>query len=247
MNLLLDLGNTCLKWAVNETCHEVGVGHELPWSGTVADDLATQWAGLERPTAIVAASVTTPERASAVAGVALACFGLPIDWVATPRSAAGVTPAYADVASMGVDRFLGMVAARQDGLAPCVLVSCGTTLVLDALAADGRHLGGLIAPGPRLMQDAVLTGTAQVQPEVAGDVVDTATKTADAVTSGGWHACAALVERFCARTRGRLGGQPAVLLSGGDAHQLQPMLEPAVTLYPNAVLRGLAHWAGLPA
>ena len=51
-----------------------------------------------------------------------------------------------------MDRFLAMVAAHAHGGGPHVLVGVGTALTLDALATDGRHLGGLIAPGPMLMQ-----------------------------------------------------------------------------------------------
>src|SRR5699024_8726538 len=103
----------------------------------------------------------------------------------------GVRNAYAQPETLGVDRFLSMVAAYADGHAPCVLVSCGTALVLDALAAGGRHLGGLIAPGATLMQQSVLGATAQVRPQSPGQLTDVATSTGDAVVSGCWQACAA--------------------------------------------------------
>ncbi len=89
-----------------------------------------------------------------------------------------------------------MVAARADGYAPCVVAGAGTALTLDVLAADGQHLGGLIAPGPQLMQQSLLEATARVRPQRPGEILELADNTADAVASGCWQAAAALIERF---------------------------------------------------
>ncbi|HEX8776568.1 MAG TPA: type III pantothenate kinase, partial [Rhodanobacter sp.] len=164
-------------------------------------------------------------------------------WLRTPAEACGVRNAYAEPQKLGVDRFLAMVAARTDGLAPCVLAGVGTALTLDALAADGRHLGGLIAPGPRLMQQSLLGATAQVRPAHAGVIVEAADNTADAVASGCWLAAAALIERFAARMAPVLGGAPALRLGGGDAEALLPLLATPAQLAQDGVLHGLAVWA----
>jgi type III pantothenate kinase len=133
--------------------------------------------------------------------------------------------------------------ARADGLAPCVLAGAGTALTLDALDAGGRHLGGLIAPGPRLMQQSLLGATAQVRPTRTGAIVEAADNTADAVASGCWLAAAALVERFAARMSPALGGAPTLLLGGGDAETLLPLLAAPAQLAHDSVLHGLAVWA----
>src|SRR3546814_18182924 len=97
---------------------------------------------------------------------------------------------------MGVDRFLSMGAVRAYVHVPGVLASSGTAGTLDALAAEGQQLGGVIAPGPQLMRQSLLDATAQVRPERPGELLDLADNTADAVTSGCWQAAAALIERF---------------------------------------------------
>lgn len=244
MRLLIDLGNTRVKWAGTGAggALEPGHGQALAWGPDIADQLVDAWQRWPRPQAVWAASVVDTARESALAAAVLARFGLDVNWVRTPHRACGVTSAYADPASMGVDRFLGLVAARADGHAPCVLASCGTALVVDALAADGTHLGGLIAPGAALMQQSVLGATARVRPREPGRLRHVATSTADALTSGSWHACAALVDRFVARMRADLGGAPQVLLGGGDAGVLEPLLDSPVRIYHDAVLRGLDVW-----
>ncbi len=247
MKLLVDLGNTRLKWALAGRGYETGSVRALEWTPRVADNLARDWSPLPRPEGVWVASVVDDAREASVAAAVHKRFGQTVHWVRTPRQACGVTTAYADPSTMGVDRFLGLVAAHVEGHAPCVLVSCGTALVVDALAAGGRHLGGLIAPGAGLMQQAVLGATARVRPREPGQLVDIATSTADALTSGSWQACAALVDRFVDRVQSRLHGEPRVLLGGGGAGVLEALLEHAVTRYPDAVLKGLAAWADKPA
>ena len=111
---------------------------------------------------------------------------------------------------------------------------------------DGQHLGGLIAPGPQLMQQSLLDATARVRPDRPGDILELADNTADAVVSGCWQAAAALIERFAARMAPRLGTTPALILGGGDAARLASLLSIPAQLSQDSVLRGLAVWANTP-
>lgn len=241
MILLLDLGNTRLKFALLDGDEFIHRG-ALPWDADIAHELAMSWAAWPVPERVVGASVVDASREAAVAVAAGNAFDREPLWVRTPAEACGVTNAYAEPQRLGVDRFLAMVDARAAGRAPCVLASVGTALTLDALDGEGRHLGGWIAPGPLLMQQSVLGATVQVRPSQAGAVRDLADNTADGLASGCWQACAALVDRFVARSAPLLGS-PTVTLGGGDAAVLAPLLERDVLLVPDAVLRGLAVWA----
>lgn len=242
MILLLDLGNTRLKFALLDGDEFVRRG-AFGWDADIAHELSTLWSGWPAPLRVVGASVVDGARETAVAVAASKAFDIEPVWVRTPAEACGVTNAYAEPGRLGVDRFLAMVDALAAGRAPCVLASVGTALTLDALDAGGRHLGGWIAPGPLLMQQSVLGATAQVRPEHAGAVRDLADNTADGLASGCWQACAALVDRFVERTAKRLGGNPMLTLGGGDADVLASLLDREVTLVPDAVLRGLGVWA----
>jgi type III pantothenate kinase len=243
MRLLLDLGNTRLKWALQAQPDGWLARGAVDWQEGLAGALASAWAGLPRPEQVVAASVVDAAREAQVAAMAERLFARTPTWLRTPAHACGVRNAYAEPQRLGVDRFLAMVAAHADGRAPCVLAGVGTALTLDALAADGRHLGGLIAPGPRLMQQSLLDATARVRPERPGEIVELADNTADAVASGCWLAAAALVERFATRSAARFGTAPALILGGGDATPLLPLLSLPAKLSQDGVLRGLAVWA----
>jgi type III pantothenate kinase len=157
--------------------------------------------------------------------------------------ACGVRNAYSAPARLGVDRFLGLVAAHRDSAGPAVIAGCGTALAVDAVGTDGRHLGGLIAPAPPLMRQALLERTARLGELTAAPITDFADTTSAAVESGTWLAAVALVERFARRTQAALGMAPALILSGGGAKRLAPLLELEHRVDPDLVLRGLAHFS----
>ncbi len=242
MRLLLDLGNSRLKWACATDADAAwDASGSVDWAGDVPGQLRDAWAVLPVPQAIVGASVVDGTREAQLAAACMARFGSTPQWLRTPAVACGVRNGYAQPQRLGVDRFLAMVAARAAGHAPCVVATAGTALTLDALAADGQHLGGWIVPGARAMRHALAGSTARVAPEHAGTVTDLATNTEDAVASGCWHALAAVVGRFVARAQSRLGTAPTVLLGGGDAQALLPWLDVPVQTLADGVLRGLAH------
>lgn len=243
MKLLLDLGNTRLKWAWQAASGDWLVRGAVDWREDVAAVLQPAWAALPRPTRAIAASVVDAPRESLVATQVEYQLGLPVDWLHTPAQGCGVRNAYVEPQRLGVDRFLAMVAAHAAAPAPHVLVGVGTALTLDALAADGQHLGGLIAPGPQLMQQSLFEAATRVNAGPPGKLVELADNTADAVASGCWLAAAALVDRFAARMTARLGDAPQLVLGGGDAANLLPLLSQSARLSEDGVLRGLAIWA----
>lgn len=242
MRLLLDLGNTRLKWALRDGAQWREQG-AVAWNDDVVLALHEAWRNLPAPRDVFGASVVDGARETQIAAVVSTCFDRSTTWLRTPAEACGVRNAYPEPGRLGVDRFLGMVAARAEGLAPCVLAGVGTALTLDALAADGRHLGGLIAPGPQLMQQSLLGATTRVLVDRPGRVLDAADNTPDAVASGCWQAAAALVERFVAHMSESLGGAPQLILGGGDAESLAPLIAHPVRLSQDSVLRGLSVWS----
>ena len=122
--------------------------------------------------------------------------------------------------------------------------SIDTLIVPGGLPPEGpTHLGGLIAAGPRLAQNALRGGTARLAAVPAGRVVEIADNSADAIESGTWLSAAALTERFLAQTGRRLGSAPQLILTGGGAAQLSALLGATHRIDAQLVLRGLAMLA----
>jgi len=241
MNLLIDFGNTRLKWAP-------WIGGRLAEGGVFAHAEATlpamlerEWAGLPQPERVLVASVVKPELEQALEGVVASLFARPTQFVRSPVNALGIVNAYAEHVRLGVDRFLALAALHAKAARGQILVSCGTALTLDALCADGRHLGGLIAPSPQLMREALGRSTARTG-GARGMLTEIADNTADAVHSGSVLAAVALVERFRRGVERSLGSPIAMIGDGGGIDELLPLL-PDLQRERDLVLRGLALWA----
>ena len=247
MKLLIDLGNTRLKCALWDGSALRFIGALAHVGDDVQLDFDTLWKDIGAVSAILIASVASAVVGDQLARKALERFGVKPAFVLSPASACGVRNAYAEPDRLGIDRFLGLVALHAIQSGPCVLASCGTALTLDALTADGSHLGGLIAPSPPLMRDALTGATARLSTPQAARVVERADNTGDAIESGVWLAGAALLERFVARATTTFGAAPAVVLTGGGAERLATLIEPAHRVDAELVLRGLAIYAASPA
>lgn len=242
MNLLVDFGNTRLKWALWGGGRRSLGGVFAHADTSLESALSANWSALKRPHDIFVASVVKPDREQELAELVEDHFGREARFVRSPATALGVTSAYrSDPERLGVDRFLALAALHADHPRAQILVSCGTALTLDAIDAKGRHLGGLIAPSPMLMRQSLGKGTAQIG-EDHGELVEIAANTADAAWSGCQLAAVALVERFRKTVSSRLGCEVAVIGDGGGLEEWLPLV-PDIERGRDLVMRGLALWA----
>ena len=244
MKLLVDFGNTRLKWArLSEQRLQVG-GVFAHAGAALTTELRREWIEFARVDAVLVASVVSLEREAELDAFVRERFGLHAQFLRSPAAALGVRNAYVHPERLGIDRFLAMAAAHAQRPSARVLVSVGTGMTLDALAADGLHHGGLIVASPRLMREALLAGTARVGVS-EGQYDEMPGNTADAVLSGSLYAAAGAIERFCATAARRLGTAPVLLLTGGGSEELAPHVGAAERAH-DLVLRGLALWAQAP-
>lgn len=235
---LLDLGNTRLKLAplAGDQAGPVRAFAHPRIAQAIADDAAladgdTAWL----------ASVAPPDVTVSLQ-TALQARGLRVERVATQSREGRLRIAYADPGTLGVDRFLALLAASQRGDGPWVAVSAGSALTADGLASDGRHLGGVIAPMPAQLRAAL----GQRFPALdlpAGSVHAFGDNTADAIASGAAHALCGLVERIARETRRICAAEPLVLLGGGDTEALHTLDLPRMHPAPALVMDGLAAYA----
>lgn len=243
MLLLIDAGNTRVKWAV--AAPGAPAGEWLALGAALHADLdaaAAGWHGQGVTAAIV----------SNVAGTAvrerLAALLDPIatEWFASNAGRAGLVNGYRDPERLGCDRFAAAIGARA--LAPgraLVVATCGTATTVDAVSSDGRFIGGMILPGLALMAGALARNTAQLPQAAPGATPPPlfADNTNDAIVSGCLSAQAGAIERALAAHAGA-----SCILSGGAAPYIAPALTCAHRLVDNIVLVGLhaVALAGMP-
>lgn len=242
MTWLIDLGNTRAKWSRFEHGCRTGavaaLAHDTP---AFLDEFVAALGPAQPGARFLLASVAATTLTDAVMQ-RLADAGHRGERVHVRPAALGVRIAYADPARLGVDRYLALLAAHARGDGPWLLVSVGSALTVDLLATDGTHAGGLIAPSPGHMRQAL----AERFPALAvdgGDLGDWAADTGDALASGALAAAAGLVERTHRLARLRLGAVPTVLVSGGGAAPVQAALPFASEWVEAPVLDGLARVA----
>jgi type III pantothenate kinase len=240
--LLIDAGNTRVKWALAK---EGAAPGEWIAHGAVVhaelDSLRADWAGhgVERAIISNVAGAAMRERLALLLSTLL-----PVqpEWFGARAELAGLRNRYRNPAQLGADRFAAALGART--LAPgkaLVVATCGTATTVDAVSRDGEFLGGMILPGLGLMLDSLARGTAQLPATSADAPLPPvfADNTFDAIRSGCVSAQAGAIARAFAALPAEL-----CILSGGAAGHVAPALQVPCRMLDNIVLVGL-HAAAL--
>lgn len=237
MNLLIDLGNSRLKWAI-ETDGQIGPVVQMDYRQADFLPLITShWQAMESPDTVAIASVSERDVSS---GLFKLCQSLwPQVKTVIPQStsyAYGVENAYIQAEKLGVDRWLAMIAAHLYYPGDKCVVDCGTAITVDALQADGKHLGGLICPGLNLMKQALASNTADLTFNAQPYQTSLATATNPAIANGVLLAATGLVEGALRQ----LDDSYRLIFTGGDAMIVAEAVSRPVLVDQNLVLKGLS-------
>lgn len=247
--LLVDIGNTRVKWAVLRgdrfVAGEPVVHGGKPRALTTLVGLVHKTERVER---VLAVNVAGRAFEQALARAARARLGVAADFVTSTRRAGGVTNGYKEVWRLGADRWVGAIGAHALARGRDVLYAmAGTALTIDLVTAAGKHRGGAIVPGPATMVASLLSGTNGIRRRAQGLAASSrslfASDTASALAAGSQFAAAAVIDRAVEEAVRLLGRKPRVLLSGGGASGLRKHLRARAVDVPDLVLRGLAELA----
>lgn len=146
---------------------------------------------------------------------------------------------YRTPATLGPDRVAAAVGAWV--LAPdttMLVVDMGTAITYDVVTADRRYIGGNIAPGIFLRLEALHHFTkALPMVETDGEVPRWGHDTATAMRSGAIRGVVGELQYY----RHSLGkeGPARVILTGGSAELILPLISQSVAYEPNLVMIGL--------
>ncbi len=237
--LLLDLGNTRLKWTSRVLVPGANLMSAL--THAVPNNGADVWDALflgAKPQKVWLASVAGKHADVLIAEINRR-WGCTVIRVRTPAQFGVWSNSYEAPERLGVDRFLAMLGALElAAKSSLIVVMAGTALTIDVLDANSAHQGGLIVPGPSLMRSSLHRGTAEL-PSVSASHVLLGRSTADAIGAGSVRACVALISSVAQDF-------PAakLIISGGAVAELQSGLMAQTPLYvDDLVLRGLRFYA----
>ena len=237
MNLLVDIGNSRLKWAV-ETDGRIEVVEALDYrQPRFFSILRERWLAIEPPKKLAIASVSSKQLLTDIMDLRHSLW--PELELVLPKSADyahGVKNSYVEPERLGVDRWLGLIAAHRHYPGDVCVVDCGTAITLDAMRADGTHLGGLICPGLITMQKALASNTADLTFNARVYRTEPANSTDAAIANGVLMAALGMVEHSVRQ----FSSSYRLLLTGGDANTLALSLSRPCVVDEKLVLKGLS-------
>lgn len=221
MNLLLDLGNSRLKW---KTSKDGDQGQSATYSALPHFT----------PDQFERILISSVRDASATKSV-LARLGLldhPKLRIASTRHSS-FDCYYDRPEKLGVDRFLAALGAASYE-SKCVVVDAGTALTIDLV--DNGFRGGVIMLGIGRSIQSLLSGTDLINEGMHASEGPLPTDTSAAVERGAWLQAVGAINEF----RGHYAPGSSILVTGGDGEMLVASLEGA-SFHADLVLDGLAY------
>jgi type III pantothenate kinase len=161
-----------------------------------------------------------------------------------PAANAGMPILYENPREVGADRVVNGIAAyeqfgRREGR-PVIVVDFGTATTFDAISAKGEYLGGVICPGPQISADALFQRAARL-PRIDVQKPDRVIgrTTVGSMQAGLFWGYVDMVNGLVRRMREELGGNAAVVATGGLAASVAPETTVVEHVDPDLTLRGL--------
>ena len=238
MELLVDIGNSRIKWCDRQGLLRTDVASAS--CGDLQQMLDQQWSRLRGVDSVWVSSVAAAGLVDKLTAWVGQSWGLSPRLARTLPAQLGVVNGYDKPGQLGVDRWLALIGARDLFNRALVIADCGTATTIDAMEQSGRHLGGLILPGLRLMRESLLGQTAIEAIPDSTMLGPWARDTAGGIDAARLLSTVGLVERVAAALRARVGGEVLCVLTGGSAQAIKDILHMNVYHEPNLVLQGLA-------
>jgi type III pantothenate kinase len=238
--LLVDVGNSSTKLALASADEAAGQGagllqrRDLPTAGTTPQTIAQALTGWSFGRVVLSSVVPAATAAWKQAQPGL--LELRHD------SLLGIGIDYPQPQSIGPDRLANAVALAHLYGAPGIGIDFGTAVTFDILSAQRSYLGGVIAPGLRLMTDYLHERTALLpKVELAEPISAIGRSTVGAIQAGAALGYRGMVQGILAALRAELGGgQIRVVATGGDASWIVGgMPELGIVVDEDLTLKGL--------
>ena len=250
MILVIDVGNTRLKWAWLDDrglSDQQAVVHRDTktslWSAAVFD---TE----RKPSRVLASNVAGPAMAKTLNQRARKHYRIPVEFVAATAAGYGVTNGYLEPTLLGVDRWLSLIGARARTRSAVCIVDAGTAVKVDGIDSNGLHLGGLIVPGIHMMREALMRNTSDIATAALHSTASSAgilaNNTIGAVARGAVFALAGMADHAAEVIEQSAGVRPKLYITGGDAAMLGGTMRVQGEIVPDLVLQGLAVIASQP-
>lgn len=237
MILCVDIGNTQVKWA---WLHQRVLSSVENCPLTQLPQ-ARFFDRLKQPLAIYVANVAGVTVKQDFEAACLKTWtGLKPIFISAQNQILGLKNGYEQADTLGVDRWLAMLAVMQMQLLPCCLISCGTAITVDYVDAQANHLGGYIVPGSHLMSMALNQHTQGVRTEFSSHPAwQLGKNTQDAVNWGIFRLILAFLMALNHYKVTAIEADIHKVMTGGGAEVFLPYLPAEFHHQPHLVIKGL--------
>jgi type III pantothenate kinase len=236
-SLLVDVGNGRTKFCIASP-DRLGEQRDLPTARLVADPagaLASVLAGWEFGPVVVSSVVpAATERLQTHFGDRMLALRHDIPL--------GIKVRYPKPETIGADRLANAVALAKLHGAPGVVIDFGTAVTFDIVEADAAYVGGVIAPGLRLMTDYLHERTALLpQVELREPESAIGKSTVEAILAGAAIGYRGMVRGILEAIRKEMGQPEAlrVVATGGDAAWIASGIPEIQSVEGDLTLHGL--------
>ncbi|MFT4649885.1 MAG: type III pantothenate kinase [Flavobacteriales bacterium] len=243
--LLLDFGNSAIKgqwWLNDELQSSFSCRLDGNWQANLKSVLPNVVAAVEA-TQCYFASVADPDSEAQLLNCLKAVTGLE-DYVrlTTLTTAGGVHNGYTDPDMLGVDRWLALLGANDLSVSvDKLIIDAGSAITVDLLTKDGHHLGGAILPGfntsiarfKKIMSKANFDHPDIVHTEEPGY------STEACIHINCSSSVMSMVDELIDSWFKRLAPDAVMIVTGGDAKQINSNQQHPRYEIPNLVFRGM--------
>ncbi len=235
MNLLIDAGNSRIKWAIEgEVLWLTGASKRADFSQALENQLENSF----DINNILVSSTRNQNYNQQLSVLLKEVLGLTPQFIKPERRQYGIINRYQPVDSLGVDRWVAMIAAHALNQSPSVVIDCGTAVTVDAVNSDGIFEGGVIFPGVNLALES-LNQADNLNLAKHSDASVFALDTDQAMYSGVLYSIAGGIDAIVQSMRKSLGYSVNIYLCGGDMDKFADLLEHTVIKEPELVLKGI--------
>lgn len=244
MILLVDIGNSQIKWTVIEAKALAESQYFARPKTAIKTALTKAWKTLENVKAVYVSNVAGEKIATQLTEWVEKKWQLKPVFVQSEKRRFGVTNAYEKPETLGIDRWLAIIAGRQHARQATCIIDCGTAVTIDIVTEKGQHQGGLIVPGLSLMKQMLTDNTDALGHHTQDSEFNLlATNTHSAIEAGTLYMVTATLENLIHDLQQNFKENIRFLITGGDAEELIPLLPQPLHHEPDLVLKGLAQYA----
>lgn len=246
MKLLLDAGNTRLKWGLADD-------HQIRASGALASTQIDAKSLQQQLTPVLSAAAASPglnevwvsnvgaeDRVQFVLKWLAEQFSFRAQLIDVASPVPGFHNNYATVATLGVDRWVAAIGARHKiAQGDLIIIDAGTAVTIDWLSAENSFEGGVILPGAGLMHQALLGGTSGIDAEITAVGQIIGKTTSECVNSGIGFGTGGAVERIVKEMTETIKRPARLILTGGGADLIRQVTSLDALFEADLVLYGL--------